>query len=151
MQLSAAVAGTVQQVAIHTEGGVVTPAQVLMVIVPKDADMTAEVVIDNKDIGFVNAGDTAQVKLETFPFTRYGTIEATVKSVTADAVNDEKRGAIFPATLALRRSTIDVDGKRINLAPGMNVTAEIKTGKRRVIEYLLSPVQKTLHESLGER
>jgi len=151
MQLTAAVAGTVQQVAIHTEGGVVTPAQVLMVIVPKDADMTAEVVIDNKDIGFVNAGDTAQVKLETFPFTRYGTIEATVKSVTADAVNDEKRGAIFPATLALRRSTIDVDGKRINLAPGMNVTAEIKTGKRRVIEYLLSPVQKTLHESLGER
>jgi len=151
MQLTAAVAGTVQQVAIHTEGGVVTPAQVLMVIVPRDAEMTAEVVVDNKDIGFVNAGDTAQVKLETFPFTRYGTIEATVKSVTADAVNDEKRGAIFPATLSLRRSTIDVDGKRINLAPGMNVTAEIKTGKRRVIEYLLSPVQKTLHESLGER
>jgi hemolysin D len=151
MQLTAAVAGTVQQVAIHTEGGVVTPAQVLMVIVPKDAEMTAEVVIDNKDIGFVNAGDMAQVKLETFPFTRYGTIEATVKSVTADAVNDEKRGAIFPASLFLHRSTIDVDGKRINLAPGMNVTAEIKTGKRRVIEYLLSPVQKTLHESLGER
>ena len=137
--------------AVHTEGGVVTEAQPLLVLVPKDAQVTAEVVVDNKDIGFVNAGDTAQVKLETFPFTRYGTIEATVKSVTADAVNDEKRGAIFPATLALRRSTIDVDGKRINLAPGMNVTAEIKTGKRRVIEYLLSPVQKTLHESLGER
>jgi hemolysin D len=128
MQLTAAVAGTVQQVAVH-----------------------AEVVVDNKDIGFVNAGDTAEIKLETFPFTRYGTIEATVKSVTADAVNDEKRGAIFPATLALRRSTIDVDGRRINLAPGMNVTAEIKTGRRRVIEYLLSPVQKTLRESLGER
>jgi len=151
MQLTAAVAGTVQQVAVHTEGGVVTPAQVLMVIVPKDAEVTAEVVVDNKDIGFVNAGDTAEIKLETFPFTRYGTIEATVKSVTADAVNDEKRGAIFPATLALRRSTIDVDGRRINLAPGMNVTAEIKTGRRRVIEYLLSPVQKTLRESLGER
>jgi hemolysin D len=151
MQLAAAVDGTVQQVAVHTEGGVVTPAQVLMVIVPRDAEMTAEVVIDNKDIGFVNAGDSAQVKLETFPFTRYGTIEATVRSVTADAVNDDKRGAIFPATLTLRRATIDVDGKRINLTPGMNVTAEIKTGKRRVIEYLLSPVQKTLHESLGER
>jgi hemolysin D len=99
----------------------------------------------------VNAGDSAQVKLETFPFTRYGTIEASVRSVTADAVNDDKRGAIFPATLALHRSTIDVDGKRIALAPGMNVTAEIKTGKRRVIEYLLSPVQKTVQESLGER
>ena len=144
-------AGTVQQVAVHTEGGVVTPAQVLMVIVPKDAEVTAEVVVDNKDIGFVNAGDAAEIKLETFPFTRYGTIEATVKSVTADAVNDEKKGAIFPATLTLRSSTIDVDGKRINLSPGMNVTAEIKTGKRRVIEYLLSPVQRTLRESLGER
>src|SRR5207342_686776 len=72
-QLTAPVAGTVQQVAVHTEGGVVTPAQVLMVIVPKDSEVTAEVVVDNKDIGFINAGDTAQIKLETFPYTRYGT------------------------------------------------------------------------------
>jgi hemolysin D len=150
-QMTAPVAGTVQQVAIHTEGGVVTPAQVLMVIVPKDAEVTAEVVIDNKDIGFVNAGQTVAVKLETFPFTRYGTVEARVKSVTADAVNDEKKGAIFPAVLSLGQSSINVDGKRIALSPGMNVTAEIKTGKRRVIEYLLSPVQKTVTESMGER
>ena len=100
-QLTAPTSGTVQQVAVHTEGGVVTPAQVLMVIVPKDAQVTAEVVIDNKDIGFVNAGQAAEIKLETFPFTRYGTVPATVKSVTADAVNDEKRGAIFPAVLTL--------------------------------------------------
>ena len=151
MQLVASVDGTVQQVAVHTEGGVVTPAQVLMVIVPKDAQVTAEVVIDNKDIGFVSAGQAVAVKLETFPFTRYGTVDATVKSVVADAVNDEKRGAIFPAVLTLTRTMIDVDGKRINLSPGMNVTAEIKTGKRRVIEYLLSPIQRGLSESLGER
>jgi hemolysin D len=150
-QMTAPVAGTVQQVAIHTEGGVVTPAQVLMVIVPKDAEVTAEVVVDNKDIGFVNAGQAVAVKLETFPFTRYGTVEAKVKSVTADAVNDEKKGAIFPAVLSLGQSSINVDGKRIALSPGMNVTAEIKTGKRRVIEYLLSPIQKTVTESLGER
>ena len=151
MQLTAPVAGTVQQVAIHTRGGVVTPAQVLMVIVPKDAQVTAEVVIDNKDIGFVSAGQTAAIKLETFPFTRYGTVDATVKSVSADAVNDEKRGAIFPATLTLAQSSIAIDGKRINLSPGMNLTAEIKTGKRRVIDYLLSPVQTAVSESLGER
>jgi hemolysin D len=71
--------------------------------------------------------------------------------VTADAVNDEKRGAIFPATLSLAQNSIVVDGKRIHLSPGMNLTAEIKTGKRRVIDYLLSPVQTTLGESLGER
>jgi hemolysin D len=150
-QLTAPVDGTVQQVAIHTEGGVVTPAQVLMVIVPRDAQVSAEVVIDNKDIGFVNAGQTATIKLETFPFTRYGTVPATVKSVAADAVNDEKKGAIFPATLRLNQAAIDVDGKRIGLSPGMNITAEIKTGKRRVIEYLLSPVQRSLNESVGER
>ncbi len=149
--LTAPTSGTVQQVAIHTEGGVVTPAQVLMVIVPKDAQVTAEVVIDNKDIGFVNAGQAVEIKLETFPFTRYGTVPATVKSVTADAVNDEKRGAIVPAVLTLAQTSIAVDGKRITLSPGMNITAEIKTGKRRVIEYLLSPVQRALSESLGER
>jgi hemolysin D len=78
-------------------------------------------------------------------------VEARVDSVTADAVNDEKRGAIFPATLTLTRDSIDVDGKRIRLSPGMNITAEIKTGKRRVIEYLLSPVQRATSESLKER
>ena len=150
-QLTAPVTGTVQQMAIHTEGGVVTPAQVLMVVVPKDAQVTAEVVVDNKDIGFVNAGQSVQVKLETFPYTRYGTIEAKVDSVAADAVNDEKRGAIFPATLTLSRSDIQVDGKRIRISPGMNVTAEIKTGKRRVIDYLLSPIERAGSESLKER
>jgi hemolysin D len=150
-QLTAPVAGTVQQVAVHTEGGVVTPAQVLMVIVPKDAEMTAEVVIDNKDIGFVSAGQTVAVKLETFPFTRYGTVPAQVRTVARDAVTDEQKGAIFPAVLSLDQTSINVDGKRIALSPGMNVTAEIKTGKRRIIDYWFSPVRKSVAESLGER
>lgn len=149
--LTAPVAGVVQQLAIHTAGGVVTEAQVLMVIVPEGAQVTAEVTLDNKDIGFVNAGQSAEIKLETFPFTRYGTIGGRVTRVTADAVNDEKRGAVFPATLALEANTINVDGKPIRLAPGMNLTAEIKTGKRRVIEYLLSPIQRAANESLKER
>lgn len=150
-RLTAPTAGTVQQLAIHTPGGVVTEAQPLMVIVPDDAEVTAEVTIDNKDIGFVSPGQDAAIKLETFPFTKYGTVPAEVTWVTADAVNDEKKGAIFPATLKLKAHQIDVDGKPIRLAPGMNLTAEIKTGKRRVIEYLLSPVQRNLREGLRER
>ncbi len=152
--LSSPVAGVVQQLAAHTSGGVVTEAQVLMVIVPDDgadSPVVAEVVLENKDIGFVSAGQHAQIKLETFVFTRYGTVPATVKHVTADAVNDEKRGAIFPARLQLGSNRIDVDGKKIRLGPGMNVTAEIKTGQRRVIEYLLSPIQKVGGESMRER
>ena len=149
--LKAPVAGTVQQLAAHTEGGVVTEAQPLMVIVPDGAQVTAEVTLDNKDIGFVNTSQEATIKLETFPYTRYGTVNATVKTVTADAVNDEKRGAIFPVTLNLGSTTIDVDGRPIKLSPGMNLTAEIKTGKRRIVEFLLSPVQRATSESLRER
>lgn len=149
--LTAPVAGTVQQLALHTEGGVVTEAQALMVIVPDSASVSAEVTLENRDIGFVSPGQEVAIKLETFPFTRYGTVRATVDKVTQDAVNDEKRGAIFPATLKLQQTTIDVDGKAIALAPGMNVTAEIKTGKRRVIEFLLSPIQRAGSEGLRER
>ena len=149
--LTAPVAGTVQQLALHTEGGVVTEAQALMVIVPDAASVSAEVTLENKDIGFVTPGQEVAIKLETFPFTRYGTVKASVDKVTQDAVNDEKRGAIFPAMLKLEQTHIDVDGKHIKLAPGMNITAEIKTGQRRVIEYLLSPIQRAGSESLRER
>jgi hemolysin D len=122
-----------------------------MIVVPEGAPMTAEVTLENKDVGFVNVGQGAAIKLETFGFTRYGTIDGKVTMVTADAVNDEKRGAVFPVTLSLTQKEIDVDGKMIGLAPGMNLTAEIKTGQRRVIEYLLSPIQKARSESLRER
>lgn len=138
--LRAPVDGIVQQLAMHTKGGVVTEAQSLMVIVPEEAQVTAEVTLENKDVGFVNAGQAAEIKLETFPFTRYGTVPATVTRVSADAVNDEKRGALFPVTIALKANRIDVDGKQIRLQPGMNLTAEIRTGERRVIEFLLSPM-----------
>jgi hemolysin D len=150
-QLVAPVAGTVQQLAVHTEGGVVTPAQALMVIVPDDAEVTAEVVIENKDVGFLRVGQAVEVKLETFPFTRYGTVPALVKRVSVDAVNDEQRGAIFPATLSLLRGSIDVDGRLLALTPGMNVTGEVKTGRRRLIDYVVSPIKATADKSLEER
>ena len=133
-QLTAPVAGIVQQLAIHSVGGVVTSAQPLMIVVPDSATVTAEVSIANQDIGFVNAGQMAEVKLETFPYTKYGTVKARVDIVTADAVTDEKKGSYYPATLTLSQKDMLIDGKRVNLSPGMNITAEIKTGQRRVIE-----------------
>ncbi|MGA0608931.1 HlyD family type I secretion periplasmic adaptor subunit [Caldimonas sp. KR1-144] len=150
-RLSAPVSGTVQQLAVHTAGGVATEAQALMVIVPDHAEVTAEVIVENKDVGFVRAEQEVTVKLETFPFTRYGTVPATVRSMAADAVADEKRGAIFPATLVLTQTAIDVDGKQVRLAPGMNVTAEIRTGGRTVIEYLTGPLLLRANEGLRER
>lgn len=150
-QLRAPVSGTVQQVAIHTPGGVVTEAQPLMVIVPHDAQVTAEVTIDNKDIGFVHPGQKAEIKLETFPFTKYGTVPAEVTWVTADAVNDEKRGAVFPAVISLHRTSFQVEAKHIALTPGMNLTVEIKTGHRKLIEFLLHPLSAASTTSLQER
>jgi hemolysin D len=150
-QLTAPVAGIVQQLAIHSVGGVVTSAQSLMIVVPDSASVTAEVTIANQDIGFVSAGQLAAVKLETFPYTKYGTVGAKVDVVTADAVTDEKKGSYYPATLTLSQKDMLIDGKRIPLSPGMNITAEIKTGQRRIIEYLLSPVQRAGSESLRER
>jgi hemolysin D len=150
-QLRAPVSGVIQQLAIHSVGGVVTSAQALMVVVPDSNQVTAEVSIANQDIGFVNGGQGAEIKLETFSFTKYGTVKATVDNVSADAVTDEKKGSYYPATLTLEKKDMLIDGKHIPISPGMNVTAEIKTGKRRIIEFLLSPVQRAGSESLRER
>jgi hemolysin D len=163
-RLTSPVDGTVQQLAVHTPGGVVTPAQVLMVVVPRTrgeagvetadgspSGVSAEVVLENKDIGFIRVGQRARIKLETFPFTRFGTLDATVIRVSADAVPDERRGAVFLATLQLDQPTIEVGGRPIALAPGMNLTAEIKTGQRRVIDYLLGPIEAATAQSLKER
>ena len=102
-------------------------------------------------ICFVKVGQQADVKFETFLYTKYGTVPARMDVVTADAVTDEKRGSYYPATMTLHAKDMLVDGKRDNLSPGMNITAEIKTGRRRIIEYLLSPVRRAGSESLRER
>jgi hemolysin D len=144
MQLTAPVDGTVQQLAVHTVGGVVSEAQALMVIVPASAAVEIDVAIENKDIGFVKVGQTAAIKLETFPFTRYGTVPATVAFISQDAVMDEKRASLFQARLALHDIGLNVDGHRVSLAPGMAVSAEIRTSNRRVIDYVLDPVMGTM-------
>lgn len=150
-KLIAPVDGTVQQLAAHTVGGVVTPAQPLMIIVPKDSPFEVEAWVENKDIGFVHADQLAEVKVETFTFTRYGTITGKVSSVSNDAVNDEKRGLIYQARVLMDKATIKVEDKIVNLSPGMAVTVEIKTGKRRIIDYFLSPLLQHGQESLKER
>ncbi|PWB58647.1 MAG: hemolysin secretion protein D [Nitrosomonadales bacterium] len=151
MHLTAPVAGTVQQLAVHTVGGVVTPAQPLMVIVPRENVLEVEAMLPNKDIGFVNPGQDAEVKVETFPFTRYGTLHGKITQVSSDAIQDEKLGLIYSTRVKLARDTLQVENKRVRLTPGMAVTVEVKTGTRRVIEYFLSPLMQVSSESLRER
>ena len=151
MTLKAPVDGAVQQLAVHTVGGVVTAAQPLMVIVPGEHPAEIEAFLENKDIGFVTVGQSAAAKIETFLYTRYGTLPAEVVSVSHDAIEDEKRGLIYAVRLKLQRSSMMIDGQRIALSPGMAASVEIKTGKRRLIEYFLSPLLTRVDESLRER
>ena len=150
-RLTAPVDGTVQQLAIHTDGGVVTEAQPLMVIVPSDQPVEVEAMLENKDIGFVRPGQEVEIKVETFTFTKYGVVHGTVLSISNDAIEDEKRGLLYSTRIRLKENSINVGGKQIALSPGMSVRAEVKTDKRKVIDYFLSPLQQYADESLGER
>lgn len=150
--LMAPLDGVVQQLAIHTIGGVVTPAQALMAVVPESsAGIEVEAMVQNRDIGFITSGQDVEVKLETFLFTKYGTIPGKVVSVSRDAMADEKRGLIYPTRISLERNWIEVEGRRMQLGAGMALTAEIKTDRRRLIDYLLSPIARYKQESLRER
>ena len=171
--LIAPVDGTVQQLAIHTEGGVVTPAETLMSIVPIDSRFEIEAMVSNQDIGFVRAGQDAAIKVDTFSFTRYGLLHGKVLSVSQDAIvrdkpqdpNADKRqtGAEndssepkgqelnYMARVSLDQTQMDIDDRMVSLSPGMAVTVEIKTGSRHVISYLLSPIKKHLSQAIRER
>ena len=171
--LRAPVDGTVQQLAIHTVGGVVTPAQQLMVIVPADSHLEAEAMVPNRDIGFVVPGESAEIKIDTFNFTKYGLLHGEVVTVSQDAIprdrpadkNDQTKSRaalsdssepqgqelVYSTRVSLDRTEMQVEDKVVSLAPGMAVTVEIKTGQRRIIEYLLSPLLRYRHEAIRER
>lgn len=152
-ELRAPVDGVVQQLAISTVGGVVTAAQMLMVIVPEDIGLEVEAQVLNKDIGFVEAGQRAAVKVETYPFTRHGFVEGKLQWVGRDAVTDPQNGSIYPVRIALADTRVPnvVNGQRGSVAPGMAVSADIAIGKRRVLEYFLTPLLRYKEESLRER
>jgi len=169
--LTAPVDGVVQQLAIHTVGGVVTPAQSLLIVVPSDSRLEIEAMVSNRDIGFVRAGQQAEIKIDTFNFTRYGLLHGEVLSVSPDAVirdraqdrSDRPLGAQnetsepkgqelnYSARISLDRTQMQIDDRLVNLSPGMAVTVEIKTGARTILDYLLSPLLRYRQEILRER
>lgn len=150
-QLRAPVTGIVDQLAVHTIGGVVTPAQDLMTLVPEEDPIEVQAWIENKDIGFVDTGQNAELKVETFQFTKYGTIDAEIINISHDAVSDETHGLVYEARLRPDTTVMDIEGRKINLSPGMAVSAEVNIGERRLVEYLLSPLLRFKSESFGER
>jgi membrane fusion protein, hemolysin D len=171
-RLTAPVDGVVQQLAVHTVGGVVTPAQALAVVVPSENRLEIEAMVSNRDIGFIHAGQKAEIKVDTFNFTRYGLLHGEVLSVSSDAITRERQQGSpnertadaatstsepkgqeleYAARISLDRTDMQVDEKLVKLGPGMAVTVEIKTGSRRIINYLLSPLARYKQETLRER
>lgn len=150
-RLVAPVDGTVQNLEAHTVGGVVEAAKPLMTVVPAEGALEVQAKVLNKDVGFVRAGQEAAVKLEAFPFTRYGTVPGRVRSISRDAVQDKDLGLVYVATITLERGYVDADGRRYALAPGLAATVDVKTGTRRIISYLLSPLQTSISQAGRER
>ncbi|MEW6642050.1 MAG: HlyD family type I secretion periplasmic adaptor subunit [Pseudomonadota bacterium] len=166
--LSAPIDGVVQQLAVHTIGGVVTPAQNLAVIVASHDGVEIDAMVSNRDIGYVTPGQSAEIKVDTFDFTRYGLLHGRITNVSRDAMTTDRprdpsstadtakaepkaQDLTYAARIALDRTDMLIDGGLVPLAPGMAVTAEIKTGSRRIISYLLSPLVRYQHDVLRER
>lgn len=151
LKIRAPVSGVVQQLAVHTVGGVVKSGDPLMIVVPEERELEANVVILNKDVGFVEVGQKVELKLEAFPFTKYGVIHGELSSIGQDAIQDEKLGLVYPARISMIADNIVVDQQPIALGPGMGLTAEIKIGRRRLVEFILAPLFRYKDESLRER
>ena len=150
----APVDGRVNQLSVHTVGGVVTAAQALMMIVPDDAVLEVEAWADNKDIGFIQEGQNAEIKVETFNFQKFGIVEGIVREISPDAMNDpsdKERHSKYRLSLALDTKDIIVEDNKVALSPGMRVTAEIKIKKKRVIDFFLDPFRQYQSEALRER
>jgi len=165
--LRAPIAGVVDQLAVHTLHGVVTPAEHLMIVVPDTRNLVVEAHLADRDVGFVHKGQVAKLKIDTYNFTRYGLIEGRVIDISRDVINEGERqsednpsaGATSQRTaqptylirILPVRTTMVVDGTVQSLQPGMTVTADIRTGNRSIIDYLLSPIARRTQESLHER
>ncbi|PTP55362.1 hypothetical protein CWO23_25740 [Vibrio splendidus] len=149
--ITAPVSGYVQQLSVHKIGGVVKSAQELLVIVPYNQTLEAEVMILNKDVGFVHRGQEVQVKIDAFPYTRYGLLIGEVMFISSDSVTHSELGLVFPARIKLNTYHILVEENKTPLQAGMSVTVEILTGRRKIIDYILSPLQKYQSEALRER
>jgi hemolysin D len=177
MTLRAPVAGVVQALGVTTIGQVVTTGQELMRIVPANTPVQIQAYVTNDDIGFVSPGQSAVIKIDSFPFSRYGTLEATVETVASDAIAAETANRslsdptkksdgkaqsltpsaqpmndlVFEAKLRPHTYALDVNGREVPLSPGMTVTVEIKTGSRRILEYLFSPLVEVAGTAMRER
>lgn len=150
-QIVAPVAGYINKLYIHTVGGVVTPAEKLISVVPGDSPLVIKALLEGKDSGFVEAEMAASVKVDTFSFQKYGILAGQVEQVARDSLEDERLGLVYEVYVNPLQTTLMVEGQEMPITTGMGVTVEIKTGKRRIIEFFIYPMIKYLDEGISVR
>ncbi len=143
--------GVVQGILPNTVGGVIKPAEIIMTIVPADTPLVVEAFVQNKDIAYVSKGQEVSIKVDAYSFQKYGVIKGVVSKISPDAVEDKKYGLVYKVKVTLKDKNLDINGREMKLSSGMTVVAEVKTGKRRVIEFLLEPLVKYIEEAFKVR
>jgi len=151
LDIHASVDGTVQELSVHTIGEVVNTGQELMKLVPKNAKVIVQALVQNKDIGFLSENQQATVKVEAFNFTKYGLLDGRIVTISRDSIENENYGWVFRVALELQSDKLQVNERTVSISPGMAVTAEVKTGKRKLIEFVLAPLIRYRSESVRER
>ena len=149
--LKAPETGVIQQLQVHTIGGVVQPAEKLMILVPENTELQVEAMIPNKDIGFVKTGMKVDIKIETFPYTFYGYLDGVVEYISKDAIDIPERGLVYSSLIKLAKQTVKVNEKDEPLQIGMSVTADINTGERRLLDFFIEPLLRYKDASLNVR
>ncbi|MFH2131641.1 MAG: HlyD family type I secretion periplasmic adaptor subunit [bacterium] len=145
------ITGIVNEIMVYTKGAVVQSGEVIMSIVPEKSPLEVEAKILNQDVGFIEEGHTVAVKLDSFNFTRYGKLNGTIRRIASGGVEDPQLGMIYPTIIELANQKIEVDNKVFSLKPGMTVTIDIKTGHRKIADYILEPFLRYSDEALRER
>lgn len=150
-QIKSPVNGFIQELNVHTIGGVLEKGQEILKIVEENSDIEIETYILSKDIGFIQKGMEVEIKVDSFLFTKYGIVKGIVDNISEDAIQDEKMGLVYKTKIKMLDKEMNIEGKKIKLSYGMSITSEIKTGTRTVLEFFLSPITKALDESVKER
>lgn len=150
-KLYAPVGGEIYGMTVNTIGAVAKPAESIITIVPNGTDLIVEAMVLNKDIGFVREGQEAVIKVNTYPFQKFGTIKGEVIQISPNSIRDETKGYVYKVKIKIEKSYLENEGIKYPISCGMEVSSEIKTGKRRIIDFFLEPIIKYIDESIKIR
>ena len=144
--------GIVKRIMVTTTGGVIQPGEKIMEIVPTDDHLLVEVKIRPSDIAFISPGQQAMIKISAYDYSIYGGIKGTVEQISADAIDEDRKDeSYYKVLVRTERNYLGESAKHLPIIPGMTATAEVMTGKKSILDYLLKPLLKIQQNAMRER